>query len=208
MAQLSISLFGSFRVALDGEPVTGFVSDKARALLAFLAVEAERPHRRESLVGLLWPEYPEKSARANLRNVLANVRQVIGDRKADPPFLSIERQTIQFNPEADAQVDVTAFTEGLELASASLPSHAETIQELEAAVALYQGGFLEGFSLPDSSAFEEWALLKREQLQRQALEALGGWPTITSGRANTSGRSNLRGGGWRRTRIAGWLNEA
>ncbi len=173
MTQLSIFLFGSFRVTLDGEAVTGFVSDKARALLAFLAVEAERPHRRESLVGLLWPEYPERSARASLRNVLANVRQVIGDREADSPFLYIERQTIQFNIESDAQVDVTAFAEGLDLAPTSSQSHAEMIHELEAAVALYQGGFLEGFSLPDSPSFEEWALLKREQLQRQALAALG-----------------------------------
>ena len=172
-AHLSISLLGSFRVTLQGEPVTSFVSDKARALLAFLAVEAGQPHRREALVGLLWPEYPERSARASLRNVLANVRQVIGDREVDPPFLCIERQTIQFNPEADVHVDVTAFTEGLEQASASPQSHAETVHELEAAVALYQGGFLEGFSLPDSPAFEEWALLKREQLQRQALGALG-----------------------------------
>ncbi len=173
MAQLSISLFGSFQVTLDGEPVTGFVSDKARALLAFLAVEAERPHRRETLAGLLWPEYPERSARASLRNVLSNARRVIGDRETDHPFLWIERQTIQFNSNADAQVDVTTFTEGLELASASPLSHAETAHELEAAMALYQGGFLEGFSLPDSPAFDEWALLKREQLQRQALAALG-----------------------------------
>ena len=118
MAQLSIFLLGSFRVALDGEPVTGFVSDKARALLAFLAVEAEQAHRRETLAGLLWPEYPERSARASLRNALANVRQVIGDREADPPFLCIARQTIQFNPEADAQVDVRTFTEGLEASCA------------------------------------------------------------------------------------------
>jgi ABC-type oligopeptide transport system substrate-binding subunit/DNA-binding SARP family transcriptional activator len=171
--RLSIFLLGSFRVALDGEPVTGFVSDKARALLAFLAIEAERAHRREALVGLLWPEYPEHSARASLRNVLANLRQAIGDREADPSFLRIVGQTIQFNPEADAQVDVTAFIEGLELTTASPPYDAETIHEMEAAVALYQGGFLEGFSLPDSPAFEEWALLKREQLQRQALAALG-----------------------------------
>jgi adenylate cyclase len=173
MTQLSIFLLGSFRVALDGEPVTGFVSDKARALLAFLAVEAERAHRREALAGLLWPNYPERSARASLRNALANVRQVIGDREADPPFLCIAGQTIQFNPEGDAQVDVSAFTESLEPVGASSLSHPGTIHELEAAVALYQGEFLEGFSLPDSPAFEEWALLKREQLQRRALAALG-----------------------------------
>ena len=45
---------------------------------------------------------------------------------------------------------------------------------MEAAVALYKGSFLEGFSLPDSPAFEEWALLTREQRQRQALAALQG----------------------------------
>ena len=44
------------------------------ALLVYLAVESERPHRRESLVGLLWPDYAERSARANLRHSLANLR--------------------------------------------------------------------------------------------------------------------------------------
>ena len=74
MARLSIRLLGPFEVALDGEPVTGFVSDKVRALLAYLAVEADRPHRRETLAGLLWPDVPEQSARTSLRTALANVR--------------------------------------------------------------------------------------------------------------------------------------
>ena len=49
MACLSVSLLGPFKVTLDGTPVSGFVSIKARALLAYLAVESERPHRRDSL---------------------------------------------------------------------------------------------------------------------------------------------------------------
>ena len=44
------------------EPVTAFASNKVRALLAYLAVEADRPHRREALAGLLWPEQPEAKA--------------------------------------------------------------------------------------------------------------------------------------------------
>jgi DNA-binding SARP family transcriptional activator len=48
MARLSISLLGSFQVTLDGEPVTTFESAKVRALLAFLAVEAGRAHRRDA----------------------------------------------------------------------------------------------------------------------------------------------------------------
>ncbi|MGC9358386.1 MAG: BTAD domain-containing putative transcriptional regulator, partial [Anaerolineae bacterium] len=61
-----------------------------------------------------------------------------------------------------------AFTTSLREANAS-PS---SIHHLEAAAALYQGSFLEGFSLGDSVAFEEWLLLKREALQREALAAL------------------------------------
>jgi DNA-binding SARP family transcriptional activator len=56
--RLSIHLLGSFQVNLDGEPVTGFESDKVRALLAYLAVETGGPHRREKLAGLCWPELP------------------------------------------------------------------------------------------------------------------------------------------------------
>ena len=114
MAQLSVRLFGPFEVSLDGQVVMAFKSDKARALLAYLVVEAERPHRREKLAGLLWPEWPERAAHANLRRVLANLRLAIGDHKAVPPFLHISREMIQFNSASDAWVDATAFTELLE----------------------------------------------------------------------------------------------
>ena len=53
MAALSIRLFGAFEVEVDGKQVTSFATDKARALLTYLAVESDRPHRREALVGLL-----------------------------------------------------------------------------------------------------------------------------------------------------------
>jgi hypothetical protein len=46
------------------------------------------------------------------------------------------------------------------------------LRQLHDAVALYRGGFLEGFSLKDSVAFDDWSLLTRERLQRQALVAL------------------------------------
>jgi len=167
MPQLSIALLGPFQVTLDGEPTTAFVSDKVRALLAYLAVETGGPHRREKLAGLLWPDSPERSARANLRRALANLRQAIGDHQAAPPYLHISRQTIQFNGDSQVQSDVTAFS--LLLAQTSLE---RTIPQLKEAVALYRGSFLEGFSLADSAAFEEWALLQRERLHRLALESL------------------------------------
>ena len=168
MAHLSLSLLGPFQVTLGGEPVTDFESDKVRALLAYLAVEAHRPHRREVLAGLLWPDWPDRAARTNLRNALANLRQAIGDRTAALPFLLITRETIQFNTASDYWLDVAAFRASVEADQAGQPA----VRQLEEAVALYQGSFLEGFSPRDSAAFEDWSLIMRERLQRQALAAL------------------------------------
>src|SRR5512134_1167984 len=98
MARLSLSLLGPLRITLDGLPVGGFVYNKARALLVYLAIEAERPHQRDALVGLLWPELPDTAAHSNLRQALANLREEIGDARATPPFLLTTRYTIQFNP--------------------------------------------------------------------------------------------------------------
>ncbi len=160
MARLSIRLLGPYDVTLDGEPVTSFSTDKVRALLAYLVMNPDQPHRRETLAGLLWPEFPERSARASLRNALGNLRRVIGDRDASPPYLLITHQTIQFNTNSDHWLDAAAF-------SALLATNQPPGEARVRAVSLYQGPFLQGFSTPDSAAFEEWLLLTREQLSRQ-----------------------------------------
>lgn len=112
MARLILSFLGPFQAALDGRPAAGFESNKVRALLAFLAVEASRPHARETVAALLWPDHHNHAVLASLRSALANLRQVIGDRTADPPFLLITRDTIQFNPSADYRLDVTELEAG------------------------------------------------------------------------------------------------
>jgi DNA-binding SARP family transcriptional activator len=164
MTHLSLSLLGTFQVTLDGEPVTSFKSDKVRALLAYLAVETDRPHRREMLAGLLWPEWPDQDALSNLRYALYNLRGAIGDRTAEHPFLLITRDTLQFNMASDYSLDVAAFEQ-------YLADSKSAISSLQSAVSLYRGSFLEGFSIGDGPAFEEWALFKREQIGRQMLSA-------------------------------------
>jgi predicted ATPase/DNA-binding SARP family transcriptional activator len=171
MAHLSLSLLGPFQVTRDGQPVTGFKSNKVRALLAYLVVEADRPHRREVLAGLLWPDWPDRDALSNLRYALSNLRRVIGDRTAEPPFLLISRDTIQFNTASDYWLDVAAFTDLTVLGDPSASS-GQALSGLEKAIALYRGSFLEGFSVGDSPAFEEWALFTREQIARQMSSAL------------------------------------
>ena len=80
MAHLSLALLGSLQIRLDGVLVIAFESDKVRALLAYLALEADRPHRRAALAGLLWPERSERAAHLSLNQALSNLRHVIGDR--------------------------------------------------------------------------------------------------------------------------------
>ena len=79
MPHLAVRLLGGFQVELDGEAVYAFKTDKARALLAYLVVESARPHRRETLAALLWPDRPDAVARANLRQALSYLRQALRD---------------------------------------------------------------------------------------------------------------------------------
>lgn len=170
MSSLEVRLLGPFQVRLGKRLVTEMRSDKVRALLAYLAVEADQPHRREKLAGLLWPGYPEGSARASLRRALADMRVAIEDEGASPPYMQITRQTIQFNRASTAWVDVSSFNT---LARVPQVVDEKTIQDWEAAVDLYRGDFMDGFSLADSPAFDEWVLLNREHEKRRLLETLG-----------------------------------
>ena len=97
MAHFSLTLIGAFQATLDKRPLTGFQSNKVRALLAFLAVEADRPHSRPHLAGLLWPDWPDASARTYLRQALLNLRRILANDELNRPYLTITRQSIQFN---------------------------------------------------------------------------------------------------------------
>ena len=152
MSHLALSLLGVFRATLDGAPITNFESAKVRALLAYLVVERDRPHARETLAGLLWSDFPNSDALRNLRLALSNLRQAIGDHRADPPFLLITRDTIQFNAASDCSLDLT------------------DLQDLSGLGAPH-GKFLDGF-VCDSAPFEEWLLLQRERIGQQILRAL------------------------------------
>lgn len=172
MANLSLSFLGPFAVRLGNKPIIRFESDKVRALLTYLAVEAGTPHRRSALAGLLWPEHSERAARDSLRNALADLRGIIQDQKAEPPYLIIDRETVQFNLASDHWLDVHAFESLLRDQLSSTDISQSKIANLKSAVSLYRGPFLQGFSLKDSPSFEEWSLLVKEDLQRKVVLAL------------------------------------
>jgi predicted ATPase/DNA-binding SARP family transcriptional activator len=178
---------------LDGRPLTEFESDKARALLIYLAMDVGRPHRREQLSALFWTEQDEKGALQNLRKTLHRLRQTLGytDRKPglgsgqsaqipDSPlltsFLLITPQSVQFNADSDYELDVHRFqaliAETKHHRHRRLEACRSCIERLTRAIQLYRGDFLAGFSIKDSPDFDEWVALHRERLCLQALDAL------------------------------------
>jgi predicted ATPase/DNA-binding SARP family transcriptional activator len=176
MPQLQINLLGPLQITLNSVTLA-FRYEKVRALLAYLAAEADQPHTRGTLAGVLWPESPEVDARRNLSQALFQLRQTIEDANHTPPFLVITHDTLQFNAAADQGVDIAEF-DRLLAACAAHPHEeiqvcAVCAQRLQQAVELYRGDFLHQFQIDNSLAFEEWSLFKREGLRLRALEALG-----------------------------------
>ncbi len=173
MEKLQINLLGPFRAEMEGQLLVGFRSDKVRALLAFLSVEHSRPWTRDFLAELFWPNYPEEKAQSNLRNSLSNLRFVIRDSKEEPPLLLISKSIIQFNTQANVFVDVNYFQELITNFNNEKirPFGKTNNSQIELAVFLYKGSFMEGFSL-DIQDFESWMLSSREQFRQKYVKAL------------------------------------
>lgn len=177
MAHLAMAFLGPFQVTLDNQPAEGLTSDRLRALLAYLAIENRREHPRETLAALLWPERPDREALSALRFALSNLRGDLGDRDLSDPFLLITRSTVRFNAGSDHWLDVDAF------ANLSIRPDAAS---MERAHALYRGPFLEGLSVEDSPAFEEWLLLQAEEKRRSVLSLLARLTSLQTDRGEYS----------------------
>jgi predicted ATPase/DNA-binding SARP family transcriptional activator len=176
MPHLTLSLLGPMQVDLDGQAVDSFAYNKARALLAYLAVEADRVHHRDAIVGLLWPGMPDAAARTNLRQVLTSLRDTIGVGNPVAPFLLTTRDTLQFNPASDYTLDVARFIQMLDTCAKHRHRHVSRCPacaaRLNEAAALYRGDFLLQLPAVDSAPYEEWLVVKREALHQRAAEAL------------------------------------
>lgn len=176
MARLTLSVLGEFQVMLDDVPVSSIKWDKVRALLAYLVVEAGRSHRRETLIGLLWPESPDGAARHNLSQALFNLRLALDDHTARPPYLLISRDAIQFNRESDYSLDLDHFNAYFSAwekeRGAENVDPSNLFQSLEVMIELYRGEFLQHFYLEDSAEYEEWTLVQRESLHQRMMNAL------------------------------------
>jgi predicted ATPase/DNA-binding SARP family transcriptional activator/Tfp pilus assembly protein PilF len=154
-----LRFLGAVQITQDDQPVRGFESRKALALLGYLAMQ-NRPIPREQLVDLFWGDKSESRGRANLSWVLNKIASLL------PDCIQADRHDVQFQRAPAHWLDIDAFAQ---LETQRGPD------SLAAAVALYQGEFLEGLSLDGCAEFELWLVGERERwCQRvvQALEAL------------------------------------
>ena len=168
MTHLHLSLLGPFIAARDDEPLSGFESNKVRALLAFLAVEHERPQQRIELATLLWPDMDDASALRNLRHAVANLRRLFGDARAERPLLLVTPRTLRLNPDAVSN-DAAEFRSYLARAAEGGDA---AIEAWQAAVDLVRGIFLEGLRVRGSAPWDEWLALQRETFRQEEREAL------------------------------------
>jgi DNA-binding SARP family transcriptional activator len=170
MSHLAISLLGSFRVTLDDIPLTSFATDKVRALRAYLAVEANWPHRRDALVDLFWPDRPPAAGRNSLRQALFQLRHTLATSQGPTSHLLVTAKEVQFDPTSDHWLDMAEFETCLSTSRAHHPQGQilcpDCLARLETAVELYRGDFLAGFSLPHCPRFDCWQLFTQEARHR------------------------------------------
>ncbi|MCL7972481.1 MAG: protein kinase, partial [marine benthic group bacterium] len=133
--------------ALLGQP-------KRVALLTYLALGTEGDFkRRDSLIGIFWPEAAPDSARHSLRQALYILRRAIG---ADA-----------IRTRGDGEVGVDPGV----LACDAARFESLSRRDPRAAVEQYRGDLLPGFYVDDSPEFEHWLSVQRLRLRQLAARA-------------------------------------
>lgn len=181
MNQLSLRLLGSPLIERQDLAIE-VDTRKAIALLAYLAIEPQI-HQREALSTLLWPNADEQHSRAALRRTLSTLNKAL-----DGPFLEIGREHISLQSSVSIWVDVNEFRRlaaGCELHNGT-PQEAcpDCIQSLVRAAELYRGDFMEGFTLRDSSLFDDWQFFQSDALRRELAVVLQELATLQAGKGD------------------------
>jgi DNA-binding SARP family transcriptional activator/TolB-like protein len=156
LSQVTLQLLGPFAIEANvGRPIPIAVrSRKARALLAYLAMQPDYRARREELATLLWGDGPDQQARHSLRQCLIALRQ---DLSVAADVLLLDREAIGLSAQSVA-VDARSFI--------ALARSAEPDAQTRAAE-LWRGAFLPDLIL-DIEEFDTW---RRQEADRLAAAA-------------------------------------
>lgn len=147
----TICLLGAAAAAERSHDTKGRASPPRRlALIALLAIARGAGISRERVVSLLWRDQTAARGRELLVELLASLRDELGDDAV------VERDDL-------LQLDTTRVTaDVIEFEAAA------DARDLDKAAAAYAGEFLEGFFLDDAVDFEQWASDQRIRLTHRA----------------------------------------
>src|SRR5258708_6749045 len=125
---------------------------KRLALLIMLAAARDGRSRRDTIVGLFWPEHDTEHARGSLRQAVRFLRRELGD----DVIAGIGDDELVISPE-NLAYDATQFEQAI----------AEN--RLADAIELYRGEFLPGLFVPDAAPeFDDWLDAERSRLRQLA----------------------------------------
>lgn len=167
-----IALFGGLRLiqeSIDGQRTTieKFRTQKAAALLAFLALHLRQSHAREYLLELFWSLMDEAAGRDNLSAALTSLRKQLelpGSGVPASQILVADRLSVRLNPEF-VTTDVQEFESRLKSAERSDITPEDRLRLLTEAIALYRGELLPGF-------YDDWVLTAQGRLAERFADAL------------------------------------
>ncbi len=160
MARFRLRCFGGFALFHEDGRELAVPGRKAQALLAYLALNADRPHTREKLATLLWGDRYEDQARHSLRQAVLTLRKALDD--GDAAVLASERDGLRIDSQAFS-VDALEFER---LAAG------DGIESLLRAAALHDGELLDGLNVR-SEGFDGWVPGERTRLRNAAAAVLG-----------------------------------
>jgi DNA-binding SARP family transcriptional activator len=140
----------------DGTELHSLLAQPKRvALLAYLCLASPRSfHRRDTLLGLFWPDADQAHARASLRNALHVLRHSLGETVLQ----SRGDEEITVNLDV-IWCDAVAFDDRI------------VSEDVDGALELYRGDLLTGFFLDETPAFERWLAGERTRLRTTAASA-------------------------------------
>src|SRR5881275_1834014 len=114
---LRLALLGDMDVEVDGSSVRPPESARARALLAWLALNPGT-HPRGQLAARFWPDVLDSSARASLRSAMWSLRRALGE-DAEAHLVATRDRVGLRDVEVDVlEVDALAGNGDLEAAAA------------------------------------------------------------------------------------------
>src|SRR5947209_243825 len=184
MSVLRLNVLGPPEIFHDGSRLS-FALRKAQALLLYLAVEGGL-HPRGKLAALLWPDSEPQGARTALRNALTLLRRLLADRDPSAPahsHLLSEHELLGLDAQAPLALDLDIVQQAYQQVQrhSTLPSQeqrAALVTQVQHALTLVRGPFLEGFWLREESGFDHWVQQQQQQWQVRLhflFERLSSW---------------------------------